>query len=260
MRRAWQLACLCGFLLTAGCFDFSLLGPGDLGVPSEGGVGGGGSDPDDGGDPGLPDLTPTCRTYADCANGTNCIGSVCLPAVESCAAHKAAWPQSGDGVYWIGAAGATHLTYCDMQLGAALCSDTRTSHSGKTRDGAKLAFTMNSVLSADGKSCDLWTLRATDGFPLGVVDKTENPSIVLGQCETLGFLGDVSVSQCNYGTASGYSNCGYAVSPLYAYGHRCVMCMLGTGTWSSYTKMGPFTNGATLTSFDDSKRATCRTR
>jgi len=260
MRKLAHVGCLVALVFATGCYDFSLLGPpSELGVPGvvDGGVGGGG-----GTDDGFVtiDATPTCAGYADCAKGSNCIDSVCQPAVASCAAHKAAWPKSTDGVYYIAAADGPHLTYCDMQLGVALCTDAKAAHTGKTRDGAKLAFNLSSVLSADGKSCDLWALRGTDGFPFGVVDKNEVPSIVLGQCETLGFLGDLAISECPYGSATGYTNCGYAVTPLYAYGHRCVMCSLGTGTFASYTKMGPFTNGAALTSFTEAKRATCRTR
>jgi hypothetical protein len=246
-------------LALAGCFDFSALGPPtELGMISDldgGGIGGGGESDDAG-----ADLAPTCKSIDDCPRGSNCVNTSCQPAVASCAAHKAAFPQAGDGVYWIaGSDGTPHLTYCDMRLGAALCSDERGDHTGKTREGSKLTFNLTSVLTSDGKSCELWALRAADGFPLGVFAK-DVPGITLGQCETLGFPKDGVLGECKYGSASGYSNCGYQVTPLYAYGHRCVMCTLNTGTFTVYTKMGPFTNGAALTSFDGSTRASCLVR
>jgi hypothetical protein len=83
---------------------------------------------------------------------------------------------------------------------------------------------------------------------------------MLTQCAALGFVADIAVSQCPYGTASPYSNCGFAVSPLYAYGHECVNCTLNNGVFTQYTKMGPFTTGAVLSSVDGTTRARCKTR
>jgi hypothetical protein len=146
-----------------------------------------------------------------------------------------------------------------MALGVELCGDTMGSHAGKTREGSSLDFTLVSQLSPDGSICELWALRAGDGYPLGPFAK-DVPGITLNQCQALGFLDDSALGQCPYGTDPGSSNCGFAVTPLYAYGHKCTGCMLNSGTFTHYVKMGPFTSGATLTTVDGVTRARCKTR
>jgi len=248
MRR---LVILASFLGSAGCFDFSALGPpaADLSVAT--------------GEMSPPDLDDggvlSCAGFDGCPAGQNCIDGQCRGAVASCAAHKQAWPKAGDGVYWIVSGGQNHLAYCDMALGTELCTDVMGAHSGKTREGSNLAFSLVSLLSADGRSCELWALRANDGFPLGQFAK-DVPGITLGQCQALGFLDDLALGGCQYGTDTGYSNCGFAVSPLYAYGHKCTGCQLNSGTFTHYVKMGPFTTALVLTSNDGTTRARCKTR
>ena len=127
------LLLLCGAL--AGCYDFDALGPpaapdfsgvfiddGGFGQPDDGGVGDGGP--------------VACMTTDQCPRGQNCIDGSCRGAVTSCAAHKAAWPHAGDGLYWVAPGGVVHLAYCDMAIGAELCSDTAASHTGHTREGS----------------------------------------------------------------------------------------------------------------------------
>jgi hypothetical protein len=243
----------------AGCYDFSELGPGtaDRGVPSDAGPPSGGGDDGDV----VADLAIACVGLDDCPTGYNCIDKVCRPAVVGCAAHKTAWPSAGDGVYWIAPAGSPpRLAYCDMSLRTELCTTAQATHTGKTREGSNTAFSMTSALSADGRICDVWAVRGSDGFPLGVWAKGYN-SLMLSQCQALGFVDDVAISQCPYGSDAGYSNCGYAVSPLYAYGHQCLgTCQIGGGTFTQYTKMGPFTTGAVLSTVDGAIRARCRAR
>lgn len=237
-------------LALAGCFDFSALGPppADLAAPGVGAAPGGGGD-----DAGA------CTGLEDCPAGRNCIAGVCRAAAADCAAHKAAWPSAGDGVYWLAPPSAPpRLAYCDMARGAALCTDTMGTHRGVTREGSSTAFTMTSVLSADGRACELWAVRAEDGFPLGVFEDVAGNR--LDQCKTLGFVDDLAIGRCPYGTDAGYSDCGFGVSPLYAYGHACSNCMLNSGTFTHYVKMGPFTTGSVLSSADGSTRARCKTR
>jgi hypothetical protein len=237
-------------LCLAGCFDFGALGP----APP--------------GDLSLRDLLPlptgdggtACTTSAQCASAQNCVDSQCRDAQPSCAAQKAAFPRGADGVYWIAPSSGPQLAYCDMTLGAELCTQSTAMHSGRTREGSSLGFTMMSVLTDGGNACDLWAVRASDGFPLGLFSK-DLPGITVGQCQALGFAGDLALGTCHYGTdsAAGYTNCGFAVSPLYAYGHHCVSCMLNTGDFTHYVKMGPFTDGEVLTSVDGATRARCKT-
>src|SRR5207302_8410517 len=141
-----------------------------------------------------------------------------------------AWPAAGDGVYWIDHTdGTTRLAYCDMTLRTELCTTKQEAHSGQTREGSKTNYNMTSVLAADGRSCDVWAVRAGDGFPLGVWAKEYNAAMVK-QCPALGFVDDIAITSCPYGSGSGYSNCGFPVVPLYAYGHECQNCMLNQGT------------------------------
>jgi hypothetical protein len=253
MRLLLVLSCA-----LAGCYDFDALGPpgADLSVAVDDGTGGSGSD-DDGGVADGGALA--CSSFDQCPRGENCVDGHCQGAVTSCAATKSAWPKSRDGLYWLAATDGAHLAYCDMALGRELCTDTMAMHSGKTREGSSLDYTMVSQLSADGGICELWAARASDGYPLGRFDK-DVAGITLNQCQALGFVDDSALGQCAYGTDSGYSNCGFAVTPLYVYGHKCTGCMLNSGTFTHYVKMGPFTSGATLTTVDGVTRARCKTR
>jgi len=243
----------------AGCYDFDALGPpgADMSIAVDDGTGGSGGI-DDGG--GVDDGGAlACVTIDQCPRGQNCIGGFCQGAVASCAAQKTASPGARDGLYWLAESSGVHLAYCDMALGRELCTDTQATHTGKTREGSNLAFSMVSQLSADGSICELWALRASDGYPLGRFAK-DVAGITLNQCQALGFVDDSALGQCSYGTDPGYTNCGYAVTPLYAYGHKCTGCMLNPGTFTHYVKMGPFTSGATLTTVDGVTRARCKTR
>lgn len=256
MRRPhhprWPLVLV---LLAGGCFDFASLGrtPRDLSANPPLPVGD--MADDDGGDP----SPQACGRLEDCPAGYNCVAKLCRSASVSCAAHKSAWPGAADGVYWIAPSEVPELAYCDMHLGAELCTTRQHSHNGKTREGSGLAFSLTSVLSADGRTCDLWAVHASDGFPLGVWEKEDNEA-KLTQCQVLGFLADVAIGECPYGSSSGYSNCGFPVVPLYAYGHQCENCKLNPGTFKRYTKMGPFTGGSVLSSVDGTVRARCKTR
>jgi hypothetical protein len=247
-------------LAASGCYDFSELGPpgddlsvADDAMPAPSDDGGHRPDDDD------LDAAVRCGGLDDCPTGYNCVDKLCRAAVAGCAAHKSAWPTAGDGVYWISPDGTSRLAYCDMAQRTELCTTRQETHSGKTREGSKTAFTMTSVLAADGRSCDLWAVRASDGFPLGVWAKEYNAAMIK-QCPALGFVDDIALSSCPYGSGGGSSNCGFPVVPLYAYGHECMNCMLNQGTFTQYTKMGPFTNGAALSSVDGTVRARCKTR
>jgi hypothetical protein len=234
----------------SGCFDFAALGNArsDLGAA-------------DLSSPAAGDLNTVvrCTAFGDCPTGENCVQQLCRPAVASCAAHKAAFTAATDGIYWIAPGGSPLLAYCDMSVRTELCTTQQGSHTGQTREGSATPFSMTSQLAADGTTCDLWAVRASDGFPLGVWAKPDN-SLSLTQCAALGLVDDVAISQCPYGTSAPYSNCGFNVSPLYAYGHECINCALHQGTFTQYTKMGPFTTGAVLSSVDGTTRARCKTR
>jgi hypothetical protein len=243
LPRTVPLLALC---LASGCFDFSILGSGshDLSMTP-------GPPIDDGG--------TSCATSAQCASAQNCVLGQCRDALPSCAAQKATWPQGGDGVYWIVPSSGPQLAYCDLALGTELCTQSAASHTGRTREGSNLTFTMTSVLTDGGNACDVWAVRASDGFPLGQFAK-DLPGITMGQCQALGFVDDLALGVCQYGTDTGFSNCGFNVTPLYAYGHKCTNCTLNTGNFTHYVKMGPFTDGFVLSSVDGATRARCKTR
>jgi hypothetical protein len=233
----------------AGCFDFSALGGSkDMAMQNE-------PPPD-------PDGGVPCSTTMQCVSTQNCIAGQCRVALASCAAQKAAAPQSTDGMYWIDTQSGPQLVYCDMKLGTELCTPgTPQQHTGRTREGSNLSFTMMSQFADSADSCDIWALQGTDGFPLGPFGK-DLPGITLTQCQTLGFVDDVSLSECRYGTdtAGGYSNCGFTVTTYLAWGHHCSSCAMGNGDWTHYVKMGPFTDGKSLTNVSGTIRARCKTR
>jgi hypothetical protein len=234
----------------SGCYDFRALGSGNADLSAQQEI------------PPDPDGGTTCTTSTQCASAQNCVVGQCQTALASCAAQKAAFPQSTDGVYWIVPSSGPQLAYCDMKLGTELCTQSTATHTGRTREGSNLAYSMISVLTDNATACDVWAVRASDGFPLGPLDKDPANNILLTQCQTLGFIDDLALGNCRYGTdsANGYTNCGYTVSPLYAWGHICMACDLGNGTFNHYVKMGPFTDGKALTSVDGATRARCKTR
>jgi hypothetical protein len=198
-----------------------------------------------------------CANLDGCATGYNCDKGVCVPATVSCAAHKSAYPSSGDGVYWINPTGTPMRAYCDMQLQSELCTEIEADHRGKTRDGSNLPYTMRSILHARDAKCSIWAVRgSTDGYPIRAIEMVEGQK--LGTCQALGFPSDVMLGECAFGDSAGYSNCGFALSPpLYQWGNHCSGCMIGDGLSPTYVKQGPMHSSTVLSTADGSVQSHC---
>jgi hypothetical protein len=251
MRIGLRAALVAVVACMAGCYDFGMLGaapPADMTAAAV-----------------VMDLSPPipptpdagCTTLDDCAEGQNCVGSACEPALADCAALKQAVPGASDGVYWIAPGGKRQRAYCDMQIGMALCTDEVAAHGGKARDGSGLALAFTSVLSRDAASCDLWALRASDGYPM--IELFHNGMTTMNTCQALGFLDDVQLGQCAYGTGFN-STCGFTVSSTLGYGNHCSGCMMNDHDYPHWVLQGPMITSNVLTDASGTTRTRCRTR
>lgn len=224
-------------------------GGGDSGLGGEPSAGGAGSTHAGGAPP------DGCSTIDDCPSAQNCVAGRCVPALVSCAAQKNSYPASQDGVYWIGAAGATQRTYCDMRLSAELCSEIQGEHRGRTRDKAAIDYTMTSVLLLSEGVCKMWAIRGTDkGHPFNrLVARGGLPADQT--CTALGFAGDGELGNCAYG--SDHTSCGFTATPLNRYGNYCTGCTLNNGEYGEWTLQGPIHRGDLLSTMSGTTFTTC---
>jgi hypothetical protein len=217
--------------------------------------------PDDGpaGDTAAPDARPPvdgpppvphCDGAGHCAAGLNCIADNVCAAATSCAQIKTQKPGAADGVYWVKVGAAQQQVYCDMRIGAILCSTVRGEHAGKTRIGPEVPFKLSSELDVGAGTCRIWAVRhAVDGYPF---DKIDPPST--STCQALGFkpgdggfkLGASINRSCPYGSnPSPYSDCGFGGPDhrfggrgFYKWGNTCKVCT-PVITATGYFKQGP---------------------
>ena len=65
--------------------------------------------------------------------------------------------------------------YCDMTLPGELCTEVQEEHRGRTHEGSRLDFLMQSVLVPEKGVCSIWALRtALDGKPFFPADCLAN--------------------------------------------------------------------------------------
>lgn len=224
---------------------------GSAGVAGHIGVAGGG---------GMPSSV-TCQTMADCASAQNCVAHACVPALVSCAAQKNSFPDSKDGVYWLAGDGAARRVYCDMAQSAELCSEVMGEHQGRTRDKSTLAYTMTSVLLLSDGVCKLWDIHGSDsGYPFGGLEAIQGVPAA-STCRYLGFAADGALGSCNYGSNTGYTNCGFTKTPLERYGNSCASCTPdGAGTFDHWVLQGQIFAAGILSSKSGSIFTTCKTQ
>ena len=198
-----------------------------------------------------------CQTLADCEAGQNCLGQLCTPALASCAAVKAMSPAAKDGIYWIAPAAKAQRAYCDMALGTELCTEVAGEHNGRTRDKAAIPYTMSSLLMPAQGVCKIWALRGTnDGIPFQSL--AAYGSVPQGYtCIYLGFVLDGKLGGCLYGSTK--TNCGFTIAAFYRYSNECTGCDVGAGSFDRWTKQGPISNGAVLSSTSGGAFTTCKT-
>jgi hypothetical protein len=197
-----------------------------------------------------------CTDTDACSMGYNCEKGTCVAATVSCTAHKSAYPTATDGVYWINPTGTPMRAYCDMKLLTELCTEVEGEHRGKTREGSGVAYTMRSILHARDGVCSVWAVRASaDGMPVGMLSPEAGQT--MSTCQALGFARDVALGACDFGDIAGYSNCGFAVSPLYQWGNRCSGCVLNDGVYPTYVKQGPMHSSSVISSVDGSFQSRC---
>lgn len=197
-----------------------------------------------------------CGSGPPCSAGQNCVANhtTCAPGQPSCAATRQSYPELTDGEYWLQPVGGQpYRAYCDMRVGADLCTEVQGTRQGRTRDASNLNFSMTSVLLPQLGVCELWGLRAADGYPL---DRLWGAP--LSTCQALGFLGDDSLAMCEFG--SGASKCGFPVSNYYRHGNACSGCEVNSGSYSRYVVQGPMYAAVIMTDMDGSVRARCRYR
>lgn len=194
--------------------------------------------------------------------GSNCGNfklNISAMPLTSCASLKVAFPGLPDGEYLINPTGNMPIyAYCDMALGAELCTEVQGVHQGRTRDGSNINYIMTSVLDRAAGLCSMWAIRAVnDGRPFDSLNPTANPS--MGTCQAFGFVGDGSFNRCLFGSYNG--TCGYNMSSgYYRYGNACSGCTLNDGLYTTYRLQGAMMNAAVLSSMDGSYRSSCRTR
>jgi len=144
-----------------------------------------------------------------------------------------------------------------MTLPGELCTEVQEEHRGRTHEGSRLDFLMQSVLVPEKGVCSIWALRtAEDGkpfFPLAQVAGN-----TLSSCEAFGFIADGTVSACRYGDNAGYSDCGFPSAKFYGYGNRCSGCTQNDGTYKKYVLQGVIHSGSVIGDFSGSVRASCK--
>ena len=147
--------------------------------------------------------------------------------------------------------------YCDLTLGTELCTEVAGEHSGRTRDKAAIPYTMSSLLMPAEGLCKIWALRGTkDGVPLQSL--APYGSLPQGYtCISLGFALDGTLGSCLYGSTK--TNCGFTIAAFYRYSNQCSGCDVGAGSFDRWTKQGPISNGAVLSSMSGSAFTTCKT-
>lgn len=194
-----------------------------------------------------------CTGIDDCQSGNNCVAGACVPALTSCAAQKARY-GSTDGEFWLLRDGLPVLSYCDMAAEVTLCTETVSDVTGRSRDGAALTVLMKTQLNHAAGTCDLWAVRANDGYPLD--------NFTTDSCTNLGFKGVTSIAGCQFGSAYSPADCGFglAANKLYRYGVACSGCTLNNGTFPVYTLQGVMNTAGVLTNFSGTKRMVCKVR
>jgi hypothetical protein len=122
-------------------------------------------------DAALPPPVPHCDAAGHCGAGLNCIaGNVCAGAT-SCGQIKTQKPGAADGVYWVKVGATDQQVYCDLRIGAILCSTVRGEHAGKTRIGPEVPFKLSSELDVGAGTCRIWAVRhAVDGYPFDKIN------------------------------------------------------------------------------------------
>jgi hypothetical protein len=189
----------------------------------------------------------------DCPQGNNCLAGACKPALASCAEQKSVH-GSPDGEYWINP-GSPVRVYCDMQLGAVLCSETPTARTGKTREGSALTAQFMSVLKHAEGTCELWALRASNEYPLDFYN--DHFSTGWNVCSALGFKAVAKTTGCFFGSA--YGNCGYSIgSSYYRYGTSCSGCTQNNGQYATYVLQGYMNTATVATDYAGNARLTCK--
>lgn len=197
-----------------------------------------------------------CLTLDDCPTDTSCIGRLCRPAKETCAATRAAY-SSADGEYWIKpVTGASYRAYCDMKLEKEICTEKGLAVSGKTRDGAALTWSAIAKLEHATGLCALWAIKGPMGYPF------DDLKMVAGQtlttCQALGFKADGVIANCPYGASR--TDCGFAPPSLNRYGNSCTGCTLNDGDFRDYLLQGPISVGGVMSNVSGTIKTTCKFR
>ena len=221
----------------------------------------GGDDDNSGGteDSGLPDCVPEEEVCDGVDN--DCVGGIdegqeglaeaC--AVDTCGDVLAANPGSADGVYWILDEGNPERAYCDMAAGVALCSEGGDTWEGVTRDASALPFTLEGLLLPDSATCEIWAVRhSVDGTAFGPLEDQ-----VLDTCQALGFVGDVTLGTCLFGSLE--DSCGFTDDLFYRYGNQCSGCTVNDGAFDSYVRQGEMESARVLSTFSGTVRTVCLT-
>jgi hypothetical protein len=217
-----------------------------------------------------------CSQGTPCEGPFNCIDRVCVDPAPSCDHHKAANPNAGDGLYWINPAGTPMRAYCDMEQRLELCTDVEAEHHGVLRDASKLKYTMTSVLSMDGRTCEVWAVRDSfEQIPISTVSNAPAGD----SCTFLGFGPVVALGSCGYGTGSigamPCGDCGFGgMITSTAWSNYCCICTTGARcsdgcgggrldvlTYENYEQYVRVNNGGCLrlmSSFDGQFRTSCR--
>lgn len=202
-----------------------------------------------------------CGNGPPCGAGLNCVSNhtQCRPSVQSCAATKQLYADSTDGEYWLQPVGGNaYRAYCDMRLGTELCTESQGARSGRTRDASALNYSMTNQLLPLLGVCELWALRASDGYPFDRLGAQGGQG--MSTCQALGFLGDDDLGGgCFFGSALA-AKCGYSVPSYLRYGNACAGCGMNDGIWPRFMLQGPMSGAQVLTDVAGTVRMRCRYR
>jgi hypothetical protein len=196
-----------------------------------------------------------CSSTSQCLNGLNCISGGCRAPLASCPDTKAAYPAATSGEYYLNP-GTAVLAYCDMVQNRELCrSGSYATHTGVTRDGSGLAYSLVSRMSSSTYGAGSCTFYALYNPPTGRPFEAH----VNGTCMALGFRADISIGACLFGLNPGWSSCGFPIVDWYWWGTTCTGCVLNNGTYPSYVVQGPIGAGGVPTDYSGSTTSTCAT-
>ncbi len=159
--------------------------------------------------------------------------------------------------YFVTESSQSVLTYCDMSLKRALCSENQASRTGQTKDPSALDYSFVSILRPLTGFCEVWAVRGTsDNYPL---DRFRG-STAIGTCAGLGFIKDGTLRNCPFGANNTQHFCGYPLVAYFRYGDLCSGCSAFDGSHDRYRLQGPMLVASIMSSFDGAIRSECDTR